>query len=257
MFKTLALALALAPLAAHATECRFEAPRNASFDLAGVRTIVVEVGHHDVHLEGSAGATAAQVRGRACASSQERLAPLQLAQRREGDRLVVSASDDHGANHFSFFGISSYAYLELHLTVPAGIAVEMDVGSGDAHVANVASLKSEVGSGDLDVKGVRGAFEAKVHSGDIRAEDVGTTHVASVGSGDFSVDRVRGNIAIDSIGSGDANLRAIGGSVEVGSVGSGDLHVNGVARDLHVAHVGSGDVEHVAVAGKVNVPKDD
>jgi DUF4097 and DUF4098 domain-containing protein YvlB len=257
MLKILTCALLLAPLAAHANECRFQAPRNATFDLAGVHTLVVEVGHHDLHLKGSPGTTSVQFHGRACASSQERLAGLQFSQRREGDRLILSADDQHGADRLVFFGFSSYAYLDMQVDVPAGLDVEVDVGSGDAHVANVASLKSDVGSGDLDVNGVRGRFETEVHSGDVRAEDVGETRVTSVGSGDFTVNRVRGNISIGSIGSGDVNLRAIGGSVDFGSVGSGDLRVNGVARDLRVARVGSGDVVHAAVAGKVDIPKDD
>jgi hypothetical protein len=260
MWKTLIYAALLStpllatPVLAHAAdECLFQAPRNAALDLAGVHTLVIELGRHDLHLGGTPGNTA-QLRGRACASSKDRLDALQVTQRREGDRLILSARHDSSGLTISLFG--SYAYLDLQVDVPATLAVEVNVGSGDALVANVAQLTAIVGSGDLQANSVRGRFDARVGSGDIKAEDVGETHVAVIGSGDFSANRVRGNIRIDSIGSGQADLRAIGGDVDVQTIGSGDLRVNGVARDLHVIHVGSGEVSHASVAGRVDIPNE-
>lgn len=258
MWKPLLCTLLLTPALAHAADrCQFDAPRNAALDLSGVRTLVIELGHHTLHLNGTPTATA-QVRGRACASSKERLAALQFTQRREGDRLILATERTASRDWtITLFGASSYAYLDLQVDVPANLPVELDIGSGDAHVANVGQLAVEVGSGDLQVTGVRGRFDAQVGSGDIKADDVGETHVKSIGSGDFSANRVRGNIWIDSIGSGDADLRAIGGNVDVKSIGSGDLSVNGVAHDLHVVRVGSGEIAQRSVAGRVDIPKDD
>ncbi len=257
MWKLLTCALLMVPSLVHAAdECRFQTPRNAALDLAGVHTLVIELGQHNLRLSGTPAATA-QLHGRACASSEDRLASLQVRQRRDGDRLILSAANSSSSWNISLFGASSYAYMDLQVDVPENLAVELDVGSGDAHVANVGQLSASVGSGDLQVNGVRNRFDAQVHSGDIKADDVGETHVASIGSGDFTVNSVRGDIWIGSIGSGDADLRAIGGNVDVKSIGSGDLRVNGVAHDLHVARVGSGDVQHSSVAGRVDIPKDD
>ena len=255
MLKLLTCALLLAPSLALADECRFEAPRDASLDMTGIHTIVIDIGHHTLHVNGSTSG-ASKIHGRACASSTDRLAELQITQHREGDRLFISTADNHNVNFFGLFG-SHYGYLDLQMEIPNSVAVELDVGSGDAFVSNVAQLDAGVGSGDLDVNSVRGSFAAHVGSGDIKAHDVGETHVTSIGSGDFTANLVRGNLSIGSIGSGDADLRAVGGNVDVQSIGSGDLRVNGVARDLHVASVGSGDVDHVAVAGKVDIPRSD
>lgn len=256
MWKLLAFALLFTPALAHADECKFQAPRNAALDLVGVRTLVIDIGQHNLNLKGTAASTA-QVHGRACASSQDRLATLQFTQRRDGDRLILKADSNSSNWNINLFGASRYAYLDLQVDVPATLAVELNVGSGDAHVANVAQLAASVGSGDLHVNGVRNRFDAHVGSGDITADDVGETHVASIGSGDFTINRVRGDIWIGSIGSGDADLRAIGGNVDVKSIGSGDLRVNGVTHDLHVAMVGSGEVSHSSVAGRVDIPKND
>ncbi len=257
MWKLLICAVLLTPSFAYAAdECKFQAPRNAALDLTSVHTLIIDIGQHNLNLKGAAASTA-QVHGRACASSQDRLATLQVTQRRDGDRLLLTAVNTSSSWNVSLFGVSRYAYLDLQVNVPADLAVELDVGSGDAHVADVAQLAASVGSGDLHVNGVRNRFDAHVGSGDITAENVGETHVASIGSGDFTVNRVRGDIWIGSIGSGDADLRAIGGTVDVKSIGSGDLRVKSVAHDLHVARLGSGDISHDSVAGRVDIPKDD
>lgn len=257
MWKLLACTLLVTPSLAHAADaCKFEAPRNATLDFTGVHTLVIELHQHNLHLNGGP-TPAGQIHGRACASSQDRLNALQIVQHREGDRLIVNAQDGNRSwSGISLFG-DHYDYLDLQVDIPANVAVELNVGSGDANVKNIAELAAHVGSGDLQVNGVHGRFGAHVGSGDIKAEDVGETHVDAVGSGDFTVNRVRGDVRVGSVGSGDVDLRAVGGSVDVGSIGSGELRVNGVAHDLHVASVGSGDISHSAVAGKVDIPKQD
>ncbi len=279
-FTALALpALALSSLA-HADDCRFQAPRNAGLDLAGVHTLVIEVHQHQVRLQGihvtGSQALAGHVRGRACASASGLLPNLQVTQRRDGDRLIVEAIDRTARGHTLVLFGSAYRYLDLNIEAPASLAVEMDVGSGDAAVIDVAALKATVGSGDLDVRGVQGHLEASVNSGELKVRDAGDAHVGSVGSGDLVIDRVRGTVTVDRVGSGDltardvqgdlrighlgsgdASVQNIAGSVVVDSVGSGDLQVKDVRRDLRVAKLGSGAIEHTGVAGKVAVPAKD
>lgn len=257
MWKSILAAALLAPSFAHAADqCKFQAPRNEALNLAGVHTLVIELGQHNLHLNGGT-ANTAQVRGRACASSQDRLDTLRLTQRREGDRLILSADSDSSSWSISLFGISSYAYLDLQVDVPSNLAVELMVGSGDADVAGIDRLDSHVGSGDLHARNISGRFDASVGSGDVVAKNIGEIHVASLGSGDFTAEGVRGNVEIGSIGSGDAGLSNVGGNVVVDSIGSGDLSVNDVAHDLRVHSVGSGDVSHHRVAGHVDIPSDD
>jgi DUF4097 and DUF4098 domain-containing protein YvlB len=256
MWKILCCTLLLTPAFAHAADhCSFQAPRNAAIDLNGVHTIVIDIGHHNLHLVGSQTGNV-KIEGRACASSAKLLGDLQLNQRREGDRLILTASNNPTLNSFSFFA-EHYAYLDLHINVPSNLPINLDVGSGDADVVGVSRLSANTHSGDLHVHSVNGRFDANVGSGDVDAADVGEIHVGSVGSGDFKADRVRGDVQIGSIGSGDATLHTVDGSVDVGSVGSGDLKVNGVTHDLRVHSVGSGDVEHAGIAGRVDVPKED
>ena len=255
MLRLAAAALHLLPALATADECKFQKPLSGSLNLAGVRTLVIQLGRHDLHLNGVAG-TGGQIHGRSCASSQERLASLQLTQRRDGDRLIISTEHDPQDWSINLFG-SNYAFLDLQLDVPQGLAVDLSVGSGDADVTGIERLDSEVGSGDLHAHGIRGSFAASVGSGDIVAEDIGEIHVGSIGSGDFTARNVRRDVEIGSIGSGDAGLRNVDGNVIVGSIGSGDLDIDDVAHDLRVRSIGSGDISHHGVAGRVDVPSED
>ncbi|EIL99713.1 hypothetical protein RHOFW104T7_04030 [Rhodanobacter thiooxydans] len=256
MRRLLTAALLLSPLAAFAaTPCKYEAARNLQLDLAGVRSVQVDVHSHDLHLTGSADAKGLSVRGRACASEQAALDKLQITQHREGDQLLIDIGNSGGFN-FSLFGGSSYASLEATVQMPANLPVTVRVGSGDADVGGVQQLQASVGSGDLHVRQVAGKFATSVGSGDVDASDVGSLELGSVGSGDFKADGIKGDARIGSIGSGDVTLRNVGGSVHADTLGSGDLSVNDVGGDLSLGAKGSGDVNHSGVKGKVSVPHD-
>ncbi|HET6804660.1 MAG TPA: DUF4097 family beta strand repeat-containing protein [Frateuria sp.] len=245
----------LAPLAGQAADrCPFEAPRNMSVDLAGVRGVQIEVRSFDLHVTGRAGAGKLDVHGRACASDRERLEQLVVTQRREGDQLILELGDGHGAFHLFGGGESD---LDVNVELPANLPLTVDVGSGDADVSGVGQLQSHVGSGDLHVRNVAGHFVTSVGSGDVEAHDVGSLEVGSVGSGDFTASGVRGDARVGSIGSGDLTLRDVRGSVHAETLGSGDLDVDGVDGDFSLGAKGSGDVSHSSVKGKVDVPRDD
>jgi len=269
-FAFLALLLSAATPAFADDPCAHSAPRDLQLDLAGVRTVVFEIGHNELRLDARPGADGA-VSGRACASDAAYLDQLKLTQHKTGDTLVVKARRE-GNSLSGLFG-NRYAELRLSATLPDTLPVRLDVGSGDARVNGTASLDASVGSGDLEIRRVRGTVSARVGSGDISIDDVGALHVpsigsgnvtvrnvrgdvevGSIGSGDFSLDRAGGAVKIGSIGSGDAELVAVGGGVDVDSLGSGDLEVRGAAS-LSVRSVGSGDVDHREVRGAVNVPR--
>jgi hypothetical protein len=252
----LMLAALLAPLPAlAANECKYEAPRNLTADLAGVRAVQISVHAEDLHLTGSTSATGLTMKGRACASNQAMLDDLQVEQRREGDQLILEMGR-HSGMHINLFG-SSYSSLEINVQLPANMPVTVSVGSGDADVTGLQQLDAQVGSGDLHVRQIAGRLAASVGSGDIDASDVGSLALGSVGSGDARVTGVRGDATVGSIGSGDVTLKQVGGSVHADTLGSGDLEVRDVGGDLSLGAKGSGDVDYSGVKGKVSVPRDD
>ncbi|MDI9239693.1 hypothetical protein QLQ15_12340 [Lysobacter sp. LF1] len=252
-------ALALLPLAlfagqALADECLHSEPRNLQLDLTGIKSVLFDIGPHELVVNAAPGAKGA-IQGKACASDPDRLKGLTVTQRREGDRLVVTAERE-SVLQISFGG-SHYGYLVLNASVPDNLLVHLKVGSGDARVTGASALSADVGSGEVEARNIRGQVTAEVNSGEIELDTIGSLHVLSVGSGDLKARRVKGGAVIGSIGSGAAKLRDIGGDVSADKIGSGDLDANNVAGNLTVRKVGSGSVDHSDVRGRVDVPQDD
>lgn len=251
--------------------CKHSAPQSLTLDIGDARLVEFRVGASKLRLDGKPG-QAGSLQGRACASSGDDLARLQLEQVREGDRLVVRLNREQRSG-WTLFG-SHYAYFDLSGTVPDGIPVEVSVGSGDAWLRDLAGLGLIVGSGDAEARGIRGEVRATVGSGDIELEDIGSLDGGSIGSGDLKARNVRGDAGMGSIGSGDLELHGVGGAVEIGSlgsgdvdlaridgdveigsVGSGDIDASRIGGDLRVRSLGSGSVDHEGVAGKVDIPR--
>lgn len=240
-------------LGAAATEsCRYSAPRNATLDAAGLKVLAVEIGPDELDIHGDPGAARIVVHGTACASNPERLKDLAIATARHGDAASIVAHDgDHGI-HIVFFS-ESYAYLKLDISVPQALAVKLAMGSGDAKAHALASLDATVGSGDLSVNVLAGAFALKLGSGDVDATTIGSLAVTSVGSGDLVVHGVRGDARVGALGSGDLGLNDVGGKVAIGSVASGDAKLARVGGSLKVDSVGSGSLVAHGVKGDIAI----
>ncbi|MCX7033898.1 MAG: hypothetical protein NT046_07990 [Arenimonas sp.] len=269
----LALLALLSPALAFASDCEHAQPRSLDLDLSGVSTVRIEVNSHELRL-GPARDGQASFTARACASDPAFFEQLTLTQERQGDVLVVRAERD-GYSSGLFFK-PTYAYLQLDAQLPATLAYEVRVGSGEASISGQPNLRLDVGSGEAVARGATGTVVAKVGSGEASVYDAGTLDLISVGSGDFeargvrndatvgdigsgdvALHTVKGNVRVDSIGSGDLLVTGVDGSVAIGSIGSGDADVTDVGEGLSVRRVGSGDVNHRDVRGTVDVPSDD
>src|SRR3546814_3980865 len=83
--------------------CEHSQPRNLQLDMAGVKTVVFEIGANDLDVRAVA-APGNTVEGRACASREGDLSRLVLTQHKSGDRLVVTAEREGKFGGFSLFG---------------------------------------------------------------------------------------------------------------------------------------------------------
>jgi Putative adhesin len=256
-----------------ANECAFEEPRNLDIDAAGLHTLEAKLGSSDLRAEGVAGLSKIEVRARACSSDKSRLSGLTVDQTRVGDTVTVTT---HQADEQTFNNMthSNYAYIDLVVRIPQSLALRVRSNSGDGDVKNLSSLDFSSHSGDLIVNHVDGAVIVDVHSGDVKANGLGSldvqhsgsgdiqaaevkgdVHVGRVGSGDLTFSGIGKGVHIESVGSGDVIVRGAGGTVLVDSIGSGDVNASDIGGDLIVKSAGSGDVHHSSVKGKVSVPK--
>lgn len=246
------LLLAALPFGASAQRaCQDSETRDLALDLAGIKTVVFEIGAQELVLTASKGA-AVSVNAKACASERSLLQQLSLTQHRAGDKLIVRA--DRDAN-MGWNSGKRYAYLQVRASLPDTLPVQVKVGSGEAVVSGVASLSLDVGSGDAKASRVRGMVYADVGSGDIELDDIGGLNAISVGSGDLTARSVRGGVKIGSVGSGDLDVSGTEGSVQLGSVGSGDATLTDIGGDITVDRVGSGDLDVERTRGRLTVRK--
>jgi len=129
-------------------------------------------------------------------------------------------------------------WVDLDVTVPAGISVEGSDGTGDAYFELIGGLSLIDGTGDLSVRDVRGDVRIDDGTGDIWIDGVGGDISIVDGTGDIVVSDAHGDVTIDD-GTGDIVLESVG-AVTIWD-GSGDIVVRG-ARDVDVVSDGSGDV---------------
>ncbi|HUQ50232.1 MAG TPA: DUF4097 family beta strand repeat-containing protein, partial [Terriglobales bacterium] len=120
-------------------------------------------------------------------------------------------------------------------------------------------LRTQSGSGDIDVAGVNGTLRASTGSGNVNAKQIGNEVRVNTGSGDVRLDAVKGRVYATA-GSGNVQAYAVSGGF-YGQTGSGDITFeqntsgdvtvktgSGNIRAKYVkggldAHTGSGDIE--------------
>lgn len=255
MIRTFAVAsLLLLPLVALADEpqCQHSEPRELKLDVAGAKAVVFQVSQHDLVLQ--AGPCPHALTGRACASRQELLKDLVVTQSKEGGKLIVKLERaNQGLG--SILSGNQYAYLDLRGTIPDNVLIQMNVGSGDASVTGAHSLSADVGSGDIDLRDIKGPVTAAIGSGDVELDGAGSLNLLQIGSGDFTARNIGGAAKVGNVGSGDVKLHDVAGNVDIGTVGSGDIDLQRVKGSVTLAGIGSGDFEARQVGGSVRVER--
>jgi hypothetical protein len=214
-----------------------------SLTVSGPVELAVTSGSGDIQVRtGTDGAV--HVRGRIRAgmggwvsfsgqSAEERVRQLEKDPpiEQSGNRIHVGPRRSDGWN-----GVS----ISYEITVPANARVEVQSGSGDLEVADLAGpVEASTGSGDIRVGRVKGGVNANTGSGDITLEGA-TAARASTGSGNVTAASIRGDFDGRS-GSGDITVTQQGaGSVEI-STGSGNVDLTGASGPVRV-RASSGDI---------------
>lgn len=110
-------------------------------------------------------------------------------------------------------------------------------------------LKSETGSGNQIVQGIRGPVKADTGSGDLRLSNLGGDVDGDTGSGDIELNGIRGNVTADT-GSGSIRALGIAGGFTA-DTGSGDVILEQTGAGEVKVDTGSGSVEIRGAAGSV------
>ena len=171
---------------------------------------------------------------------------LRLELERDGDRAKLKAGFEPG------WGRSPDAAVDLDVSIPARLALEIDDGSGPVTVRDVSgSIRIDDGSGPIELAN-SGDVDIDDGSGSIGLENTGAVKIDD-GSGSITIVRAAGDVYVED-GSGTIEIRGVSGSVTVDD-GSGDIEVDDVERDLIIEEEGSGSLRYTNVRGVVQ--KDD
>jgi len=267
-----ALVLAAAPAAAW-DDCAHRVPRNLDLSADGVTTLAVRAKAGSLSIRGAGAGSAIAVRGEACASEESELAEIRIVESRQGSTLVLTVEMPETE---AWSWGDNYRTLDLDLTVPARLALEVQDSSGEAEIRGVASLTIQDSSGELEIQSIAGDVEIRDSSGEIDVRDVGgDLNIPADSSGEITARHVRGNAEIDHDSSGSITLSDIGGDAIVGTDSSGDIEFDritgsarvgkdssgsiearDVGRDFVVRSDGSGGISHHGVRGLVDVPEE-
>ncbi len=229
----IAALLALLPLPVTAfaldRDCRHSADRKASIDTTG--------------------AVRVEILARAGDLVVRPLDQTQLHVRRQGDVVQVHVQVPDEMKGIGLL----YATLDLAVSVPAELPVEVTDSSGDMTLESVRVAKVLDSSGDITARGLKGDIEIGDSSGDIRIEDAAGTVRVTDSSGDVVI-RGAGDVHIPLDSSGDIDIDRVSGNVRIDRDSSGDIRISGVGRNVEVLADGSGEVRVTAVKGTVRLP---
>lgn len=251
MKKTVLLCALLASPSLMAWSCEYSKQIEENLDLSGSEHLVINALAGDLEVRGVKGDEAV-IRGTVCVSEEEWLEESGL-KTSGGDHAEITVELPNTSG-WSWTG-NRYAYIDLEVGVPSGIAVKANDSSGDAEFSGLAALSVKDSSGDLDIRDIGGAVVIEDSSGDIKVRGVkGDVTIPSDSSGDIEIESVTGNVLIERDSSGGIYIADVSEDVTVERDSSGDIEADGVGGDFTVQRDGSGSIRARNVTGAVSKP---
>lgn len=226
-------------------------PRSVRVDARGATRIIILARSGWLRVEGRRDVSEVVGEGTARAPRQSLLDEIKLEGTRERSvvRIEVIMPDTRNMRWDNW---DSGPALDLTVTVPDNIPVEIEDSSGEMRVVGTAALDIDDNSGEVEVRDVGGALRVRDGSGELRIENVRGDVTIDDGSGEIDVREISGSLTVRD-GSGSITARGIGGTVHVARDGSGGIRVVDVGGDLIVDRSRKRGVSYSGVKGKVRV----
>ena len=213
----------------------FETTKTLSLPVEGLKDLEIRAGAGSLTVTGREGLSAIEVKAEIVARHvrEEDMDDylkdrVELVLEKRGDSAVLVS---RVRERFRLFNFDGDAVINLTVSVPKTLPLDIDDGSGSLVAEDLARVKIDDGSGSIRVARI---------AGDVTVDD---------GSGEIEILDVAGNVSVDD-GSGELTIRRVGGTVTVDD-GSGGIDIDDVARDVRLINTGSGGVDVSNVKGKV------
>ncbi|MBT8136198.1 MAG: DUF4097 domain-containing protein [Gammaproteobacteria bacterium] len=227
-------------------QCKYEAVSSDSIRLGRAKLVEINALAGSLEVVGEKGAKQITVDATACATKEALLDDVQWGLKSKGRKIILDTDLPRDYT-------DDYAALNLVVTVPAGIDVNIDDTSGSMKVRRVGALEVRDRSGSITIIDAGGAVTIDDSSGSITVENVRGNLRVDDSSGSIDIEEVTGSVLVKD-GSGSIRIDDVGGSVEIVDDGSGSISVADVGGDFLVGDDGSGSISHRRVAGTVRLP---
>jgi hypothetical protein len=245
----LGLCLAAPAAGAWNLDCRYSADLSASVDTTSVRRVEIAARAGDLAVHAGPGNTVI-ASGRACASSQAYLQQTRLHARRQGDTVLVVVEVPEEMKGIGLL----YATLDLTVTVPAGLEVDVSDSSGDVTVKGVHLARITDSSGDIVASDLTGDVEIRDSSGDVSVFNASGAVRINDSSGDILIRGAR-DVVVRNDSSGDMTIEHVTGDVRIQNDSSGDIGIADVGRNVEVMADTTGELRVSGVKGTVKLPE--
>lgn len=254
MNKILFLTFCLFSTGLQAWNCKYEKEIDQTLVLEGSEVLTILAGAGDLVVRGERDLTEATIRGRVCASNREWLDESRVdTVHGKHAEIVVELPDL--SHSWSMMG-NDYASVDLEISVPANLRLDIKDSSGDVEIVGVGSLSLRDSSGDARLEDIGGSVMLNDSSGDLVLEDIaGDVTVDADSSGEIRGRNVEGSVLVRRDSSGDIRFSDVGGDFTVEKDSSGDITAEGVGGDFNVEADGSGNIVATNVNGKILTPK--
>lgn len=219
---------------AHAGWSDYEEIRNLDLDAAGISQLTINAGAGSMDVTGVKGLDKINVKATIVVPDEDEDKALRVIEKTIQLSLEESAGTAKLEAWFDsgLMSFGSRAYIVLEVSVPQGMAVNIDDGSGSIDVVDLAGdLTIDDGSGSIDIRNV-------AH---VRIDD---------GSGSIDLVDVAGDVSIVD-GSGSISIEHVQGSVTIDD-GSGSIEVTDIDSDLIIVDDGSGSLRFTDIRGTVD-----
>jgi len=219
---------------AHAGWTDYEEVRNLDLDAEGISQLTINAGAGSMDVTGVAGLDKINVKATIVVPGKDEDKAIRVIEKRIRLSLDRNAGKAELKAWFEsgLMSFGSSPYIVLEISVPEGMALNIDDGSGSIDIVDLAGdITIDDGSGSIDIRNVA----------DVRIDD---------GSGSIDLVGAAGNVSIVD-GSGSISVKHVQGSVTIDD-GSGSIEVTDIDSDLIIVDDGSGSLRFSDIRGTVD-----
>ena len=233
-------------------DCKYEKRIDRTLDLANASQLDINATAGDLRVTGDSHGAEAVIEAVICASEED-WADQTWLRMESGSTAEISVEDPRSGN--SSWSNNNYFSVDLRISVPAGMALNIRDSSGPMTVKGSGDLSIRDSSGDIDISDIQGMVNIEDSSGDIEMDQVhGDLVIEGDSSGNITGTEIRGSVLVRNDSSGDIHFEDVQDDFVVERDSSGNIVADTIGGDFRVLKDGSGSIKAKNVSGEIDIP---